>query len=152
MQVANGARVGDDQTVTIDVLTTTRSAHAAHGAGRPGWLSFGLHYVEMLVVMFAGMGILGLVLGMPHDASLEVQALWMTATMTVPMVAWMLFRGHTRRASVEMGAAMIVPVLALLPALWAGLLSADALFDLMHLAMLPTMLGAMLLRRSEYGL
>ncbi len=113
---------------------------------------FGVHYVEMLVVMFAGMGIIGLVMGMPHDSSIEVQALWMTATMIVPMVAWMLIRGHGRRTSAEMGAAMLAPLAILFPALWAGVVSAGAILDLTHLAMLPTMFGVMLLRREAYGL
>src|SRR5215218_8163974 len=59
------------------------------------------HYVEMVVVMFAGM----LVLGLPGEAALQAIGsgtsvlrheapslvfLGMAATMTIPMVAWML--------------------------------------------------------------
>lgn len=51
-----------------------------------------------------------------------------------------------------MGAAMVLPLAALFPMLWTGLLSADAVLDLQHLLMLPAMLGAMLYRRREYGL
>ena len=63
----------------------------------------------------------------------------------------MLFRGHSRLATAEMGAAMLLPLVILFPLSWAGMISADALLDLMHVGMLPAMLGAMLMRRSEYG-
>lgn len=152
MLVVPRRRTGEDHTVTTDASTAAQSPHGVHGGGRRRWLVFSLHVIEMLVVMFAGMGILGLVMGMPHDSPIAVQALWMTATMTVPMVGWMLFRGHSRRASLEMAAAMGSPLLVLLPALGARLTSADAILDLTHVAMLPTMLGAMLIRRTEYGL
>jgi flagellar biosynthetic protein FliP len=126
-------------------------AHSGH-SGHRGWLGFAAHYVEMLVLMFAGMGLLGAVLGMPHSSPVEIQALYMTATMTLPMVGWMLIRGHSRRGAFEMAAAMGAPLALLLPMLWAGAVSADALLDLMHVGMLPTMLAAMLYRRADYGL
>ena len=87
--------------------------------------------------MFAGMGILTAVLGMPHSSPIEIQALFMAATMTVPMVAWMLIRGHSRRGSAEMGAAMVVPLAVLFPMLWTGIIGSHAILDLQHLLMLP---------------
>lgn len=102
--------------------------------------------------MLLGMGLLTAVLGMPHTSPIAVQALYMAGTMTVPMVAWMLIRGHSACAAAEMGAAMVVPLVALFPMLWAGLISGGALLDLQHVLMLPAMLGAMLHRRAEYGL
>jgi hypothetical protein len=119
--------------------------------GRRGWLTFAAHFVEMLIAMFVGMGVLTALLGMSHESPIELQALYMGATMTAPMVGWMLVRGHSRRASAEMAAAMIVPLAALFPMHWAGIISGDALIDLQHVLMIPTMLGAMLLRRTEYG-
>ena len=131
--------------------STIAVPHSGHG-GQRGWLRFALHYVEMLAVMFLGMGVLGAVLGMPHSSPIEAQALYMTATMTLPMVGWMLIRGHSRRGALEMGIAMAAPLAVLFPMLWAGVLSADAVLDLAHVIMLPTMLGAMLYRRTDYGL
>jgi flagellar biosynthetic protein FliP len=127
------------------------SVHAGH-AGRRGWLRFIGHFVEMVVVMLLGMGVLTAVLGMPHTSPVAVQALYMAATMTVPMVGWMLIRRHTPRATIEMGAAMVLPLAVLFPMLGAGRIAGDALLDLQHLLMLPAMLGAMLHRRQEYGL
>src|SRR4029079_3539727 len=63
------------------------------------------HYVEMVIAMFAGM----IVLGLPAEAGLRaigssssdlrvdapaVVFIGMALTMTVPMVAWMRYRGH----------------------------------------------------------
>lgn len=126
--------------------------HSSGHAGRPRWLRFIGHFAEMVVVMLLGMGVLTAVLGMPHWSPIEVQAIYMAVTMTVPMAGWMLIRGHTRRGTAEMAAAMILPVAALFPMLWAGLISGHALLDLQHVLMVPAMLGAMLYRRAEYGL
>lgn len=134
--------------MTAHSIATPRSRHA----DRSGYLRFIGHFVEMLIVMFAGMGVLTAVLGMPHRSPIEVQALFMAATMTVPMVAWMVIRRHSRRTSAEMGAAMVAPLAILFPMLWAALISADAVLDLQHLLMLPAMLAAMVYRRTEYGL
>ena len=89
---------------------------------------------------------------MAHDSPVEVQALFMTATMTVPMSGWMLFRGHSRRGTAEMAAAMVLPLAVLFPMSWAGLISGDALLGLQHVLMLAAMLGAMFYRRTDYGL
>jgi flagellar biosynthetic protein FliP len=135
-------------------VMTTQSIAAPHShhTGRRGYVRFIGHFVEMLIVMFAGMGILTAVLGMPHSSPIEIQALFMAATMTAPMVAWMLIRGHSRRGSAEMGAAMVVPLAVLFPMLWTGLIGSSSILDLQHLLMLPAMLGAMVYRRTEYGL
>ncbi|HEX4982393.1 MAG TPA: hypothetical protein VFV63_11865, partial [Ilumatobacteraceae bacterium] len=76
------------QTIPIGQSGST-AAHAHHAghAGR-GWLAFIGHFAEMVVVMLVGMGLLTALLGMPHDSPIEVQALYMAATMTVPMAGW----------------------------------------------------------------
>src|SRR3954469_8614757 len=89
---------------------------------RTAAVTFVRHYVEMVVVMFAGM----IVLGLPGEAALhamgsgssELQAdapalvfLGMATTMTLPMVAWMRFRGHRWQPTLEMAASMIIPTL-----------------------------------------
>ena len=71
--------------------------------------------------------------------------------MTVPMVAWMRYRGHTRRPSIEMALSMILPTLAVLALLWSGAVTdIGTLLVIEHVVMLPSMLVAMLLRRHEY--
>jgi hypothetical protein len=119
------------------------------------------HYVEMVVVMFAGM----LVLGLSGEAALKalgsgtselrddapaIVFLGMMATMTIPMVAWMRYRGHRWQPTLEMAASMIIPTLVAIVLLAADVLTFDALMGFEHVAMLLGMLVAMLLRVDEY--
>src|SRR4051812_50104400 len=107
------------------MLTKTRTA------------SFLRHYIEMVIVMFAGM----IVLGLPGEAGLhaigsgtsELRAdapalafLGMAFTMTLPMVVWMRHRGHRWQPTLEMAASMVIPTpvaIALLATDVAGLRS-----------------------------
>jgi hypothetical protein len=114
------------------------------------------HYAEMVLAMFLGMAILGFPADRLMDAvgadSDAFMFLGMATTMTVPMVGWMLYRGHGWRANAEMSASMFLPAFAVI-----GLLAADVLTDIgalmviEHVAMLLAMAGAMLLRPAEYA-
>jgi hypothetical protein len=121
---------------------------------------FFLHYVEMVTVMFVGM----FALGMPADmllralgASMHGQhptrmLATMAFTMTAPMVAWMRYRGHAWRPSVEMAASMVVPTLVVLTLLWTGAVTGvGTLMVIEHAAMLAGMLLVMALRPEEYS-
>ena len=117
----------------------------------------------MVAAMFLGMlvlgppaawamGAMGIDWGRLTDDAPALMFLGMATTMTIPMVAWMAYRGHGRRANTEMSAAMFVPTFAVIGMLWAGLLtSLGVLMVVEHVAMLLAMAGAMLLRPSEYA-
>jgi len=121
------------------------------------------HYVEMLIAMFLGMAVLGtpaiLALVAAGVSSAELQSdapavllLGMGITMTVPMVAWMRYRGHGWAASNEMAASMLIPTAGVIGLLGAGLVAdVGTLLMAEHVVMLPSMLVAMLLRRDEYS-
>ena len=121
------------------------------------------HYVEMVVAMFLGMAVLGLPAGWAmgamgidwHQLTDDAPALMfvgMATTMTVPMVAWMMYRGHGLRANAEMSASMFLPTFAVVGVLWADVLTdLGALMVIEHVAMLLAMAGAMLLRPAEYA-
>jgi hypothetical protein len=123
---------------------------------------FGRHYAEMLIAMFLGMAVLGLpvlaALGaagvtsaeLHHDAPAALLIV-MATLMTVPMVAWMRYRGHGWAASNEMAAAMFVPTFAAIALLATGVAGGtETLLTIQHAAMLPAMLVAMLFRLDEY--
>jgi hypothetical protein len=77
--------------------------------------------------------------------------LGMAVTMTVPMVGWMRYRGHGWRANTEMSASMLVPTFAAIALLQASVVDdVGVLLVVEHVAMLLGMLGAMLLRPTEY--
>jgi hypothetical protein len=110
------------------------------------------HYIEMVAAMMAGMAALAAsrsMVDLPDETAVELveMALWMT----VPMVAWMRFRGHAWRVCNEMAAAMLLPAAAALALLATGVVGdSHALVMLEHSVMFPAMLAAMLLRRDEY--
>jgi len=108
------------------------------------------HYLEMVVAMLLGMLVLGLPLATLLHAP-ELELLNMAITMTLPMVAWMRYRGHGWQPVWEMSAAMFVPTFVALGLLWAGSVEDEhTLLMIQHTAMFPLMLLAMLLRPSEY--
>ena len=121
------------------------------------------HYLEMVLAMFIGMGVLftpalfalgaaGVSSAELHDDAPAVMLLGMGVTMTVPMVAWMRYRGHGWAATNEMAASMMIPTAGVIGLLGTGLVADfGALMTLEHVVMLPAMLVAMLHRREEYS-
>jgi hypothetical protein len=121
------------------------------------------HYVEMVVVMMVGMFVLGgaaVALLAPFGVDVSswpseapaLALLGMAVAMGAPMVAWMRYRGHGWTPAWEMGASMFVPGLATVGLLWGGAVTEiDTLFAIEHVAMFPSMLAVMLLRRDEYS-
>jgi hypothetical protein len=125
----------------------------------PSTRHFARHYVEMVVAMFLGMAVLGMPAGWAMGAAgtswselaPAPMLLGMAVTMTVPMVAWMRYRGHGWRANTEMSASMFLPTFAVIALLWAGLVEdIGVVLVVEHVAMLLSMFGAMLLRSAEY--
>ena len=118
------------------------------------------HYVEMLIAMFAGMVVLGgpamVALGAAGVSSAELRSdapaallLGMGITMTVPMVAWMRYRGHHWDRSLEMGAAMIAPAIPLCAVGLAGVIT-GSICGLYCFFSVVAMVGVMVYRRHEY--
>jgi hypothetical protein len=127
---------------------------------RRHWGRFALHYSEMVVAMFAGMGIFAVVeSGILAVAGAEFSytdhpalgSLIMVAYMAAGMGIWMRIRRHGWAGILEMSAVMFAPAVLLFPLLWLGVISAGSLSALMHTLMLPLMLAVMLRRRAEYG-
>lgn len=117
------------------------------------------HYAEMVAAMFIGMfalgkpaGLLFSALGSSTSSDHPVTMLLsMGITMTVPMVAWMRYRGHAWRPINEMAASMLVPTFAAMALAGAGLVNGGSVMVPEHVAMLAGMLIAMVLRRDEYS-
>jgi hypothetical protein len=134
-------------------MQTIRTSRATH---------FARHYVEMVVAMFLGMFVLGAplaaLLGVAgvdvsswQTDARELMLLGMAFTMSVPMAAWMRYRGHGWAPVWEMTASMFVPSFAAIGLLWAGTVNdTDALLYIQHIGMFPSMLVVMLLRLDEY--
>lgn len=116
------------------------------------------HYVEMVVAMAAGMLVLhpAWTLAIAGTAptsvlrSVEVDTIVMATAMSVPMVAWMRYRGHGWAPAWEMSLAMYAGFIVLYPVHWAGVVNDAAVMSYGHVLMLGFMLLPMLLRRHEY--
>ena len=117
---------------------------------------FVVHYVEMVIAMFVGMIVLSLVqegliaasgadrIGRALDGPV-VSLFVMTAYMVIGMGGWMAIRRHPPRHNLEMNAAMVAPLVVVVPLQIAGL---DMMMAL-HLAMFASMLGFMWWRRPR---
>lgn len=123
---------------------------------KPIWI-FVRHYLEMIVAMLLGMALYPLWVMATSDARAEswvhrpdVAGIVMATAMSMPMVAWMVYRGHRALLTVEMVAAMFAGFLVLLPPLWVGAISAATFMVVGHIVMPLLMLLAMLARRGEY--
>ena len=135
---------------------TARLAHIRITHARPRF-HFVRHLVEMMVAMWIGMP-LGRVLfaviygSGSNEAVLQHDVAWtllMALAMTVPMVAVMLYRGHSRRSAGEMAAAMIAPALPFLGLKIGHLISGPIAGPYMCVSMLA-MLALIVYRRREY--
>ncbi|TQS27712.1 hypothetical protein FLW16_19060 [Microbispora sp. KK1-11] len=115
-----------------------------------------MHYLEMVVAMFAGMFALGLLwsavgIEPAYARDPELAYLLMAFDMSAGMAVWMRVRGHAWAPILEMCGAMFAPVVPLFPLLWLGLIDGMGLMVAAHVAMFPLMLAAMLRRRDEYA-
>jgi hypothetical protein len=121
------------------------------------------HLLEMIVVMMLGMCVLGAAWGAFHEIVfgsafadawrdyVGLAALAMAFNMTVPMVLWMRYRGHSWERGGEMATAMNLPLLPLLLLYSLDLIAAQAVLGLQMMLMIPAMVLAMLLRKDEYS-
>jgi hypothetical protein len=121
-----------------------------------GW-RFTRHLLEMVVAMMAGMAVLGVAiwaLGEPPGYSnLLVEYALMGASMDAPMVAWMRHRGHSWSDGLEMTAAMLAPMFALVLPVKLGVvgLTGHSLMMLTHVAMIGGMIALMIYRFDRYA-
>jgi hypothetical protein len=115
------------------------------------------HLVEMFVAMWIGMP-LGRVLfaaffgSASNEAVRQHDVAWtliMAFAMTAPMVAVMLYRGHSRRGAAEMAAAMIAPALPFV-ALKIGHMSTGPVSGAYMGASMVAMIALIVYRRSDY--
>ena len=124
------------------------------------WLRFTRHLLEMVVAMIAGMAVLGVAIGLlgepPGYSDLLFRYGLMGAFMSAPMVAWMRHRGHPWSDGLEMTAAMLVPMFALVFPVELGVaryvpgLTQGSLPLLSHVAMIGGMASLMVYRWDRY--
>jgi hypothetical protein len=138
------------------------AGHDEHPSSRTrGHVSpFWRHFLEMLGIMVAGMiaagaiflSVVGLKTWDEITFVYPTQALLaMAVGMTVPMVAWMLYRGMGWRNSYEMALAMVLPVIPFLCLVWFGVTQSAQCAAYCAVTVFA-MLGLMHYRKSEYSM
>ncbi|MGZ4409812.1 MAG: hypothetical protein ACXVY6_13680 [Gaiellaceae bacterium] len=128
--------------------------HITHAGTR---FHFVRHLVEMMVAMWIGMplgrAIFAAVYGSASDGAVrEHDIAWtllMAVAMTVPMVAVMLYRRHSRRSAGEMAAAMIAPALPFVALKVAHVITAPVAGPYMGVSVVA-MIALIVYRRREY--
>jgi hypothetical protein len=123
-------------------------------------LRFARHFFEMCIAMCVGFAIGDAIYFLVAGAfgydkpfnDLPVLSLFVvTFNMTVPMVLWMRYRGHSWERGGEMAIAMNLPLLPLLLLYSRDLIPAQAVLGLQMMLMIPAMVLAMLYRKDEYS-
>ena len=114
------------------------------------------HLIEMYAVMQIGMVLAPLVFAIATDSTVTdareqhpvAFLIVMGLGMTVPMVAWMLHRGHSWRSAGEMAAVMLAPAVPLIGLQLAGVIGASgcAYMSMSTIAMVALIIH----RRAEY--
>lgn len=121
---------------------------------------FWRHFLEMFTAMIVGMIATGAVfiavVGLKTWDEVTTQyatqsLLAMAAGMTLPMVAWMLYRGMGWKNASEMAAVMILPVIPFLCLVWFGVTKSAQCGAYCAVTVLA-MLALMGYRRREYSM
>jgi cytochrome bd-type quinol oxidase subunit 2 len=133
------------------LITETSNAHTG------SWFRLARHLVEMFLAMMIGMMVGGFLLAAAVGASVpetrrEHAVAWvvvMAFDMTVPMVAVMLYRGHSFRSAGEMAAAMVIPAVPIVACQLSHLVSGNVGNAYMPVSMVA-MVALIVYRRAEY--
>jgi hypothetical protein len=117
--------------MTTSVIPT--AIQSKHSSSTPSFAAqagrFVLHFLEMQIPMGLGMFVYAVLIrqlraspsyAVVFQRGSALSILLDGLLMTVPMVVWMILRGHDRRHSLEMGASMIVPGIAIILLGWVG--------------------------------
>lgn len=120
-------------------------------------MRFARHLGEMIVAMWVGMplgrGLFAVLFGSASNAAVHQHdvawTLLMAFAMTVPMVAVMLYRGHSARGAGEMAAVMVAPALPLVVLELAHVIGGPVAGPYMGVSMVA-MIALMVYRRREY--
>jgi hypothetical protein len=122
---------------------------------------FAMHFFEMCMVMCLGAISLSLLVfgaaallgytDLPQRAP-ELTVLIIAINLSLPMAAWMRFRGMAWRPTLEMSGSTMVAGLLLIAAYWLGIIAQSSLMGLQTgLLACPLMLAVMLVRFPLYS-
>jgi hypothetical protein len=148
------------QTPVLSREDLPKSVEVVHQQHKRRISPFWRHFLEMLAAMVVGMiatgaiflSVVGLKTWDEVTTRYPTQALLaMAVGMSVPMVAWMLYRGMGWKNSYEMAAAMVLPVIPFLCLVWFDITKSAQCGWYCALTVV-SMLALMRYRQSEYAM
>lgn len=142
-----------------ETLTARSPASTSDRFVRPAG-RFALHLAEMCIAMCVGAIALSVVVF--EGASLIgfkdlvnthplLSAFILAINLSVPMVAWMRFRGMDWRSTLEMSGATMAVGILLIALAWFGIIARASAFEWLRSLACPIMLAVMLLRFNLYS-
>jgi hypothetical protein len=151
-----GADSTANKGVSVMVMTPKAATGPLGGSAHLG-SHFWRHFAEMFGVMVGGMiasaAVFLTIVQMTWDEATRehpmASLLVIAAGMTIPMAAWMLYRGMGSRNTGEMSAAMALPAIPFLCLVWFGVTDSAFCGPYCILAIVG-MLALMLWRRAAY--
>jgi hypothetical protein len=153
---ARAAAVDPAQQMPAPHALTPQVEHTRKQRISPFWR----HFLEMFAAMAIGMVTAGAVVmtitGLKTWDQVTIQyptqaLVAMAAGMSIPMAAWMLYRGMGRKNTSEMAAAMVLPVLPFLCLVWFGVTKSAQCGGYCAVTIVA-MLALMRYRRSQYSM
>lgn len=144
------------------VVQITRTMEGTPVRGRPiteaakRACRFGIHLMEMCIVMCVGLGLLlgtAAVLGFAdfRQRAPELWALLAATVLAASMVAWMRFRGMEWRPTLEMAGSAIAAGSLMIVGHWLGVVPASALIGSVCGVACAAMIAVMLFRFRLYS-
>ena len=143
--------------------THTKQVNSSHSVQVPGVAArtgyFLWHFVEMCLTMCIGGIALNVLffwgaaqIGYPDlfERFPEFSLLLIGINLALPMIAWMRFRGHDWRPTLEMASTSIILVILLIGAAWLGIISRSSQLELLKRFACAVMLIPMLFRLDLY--
>ena len=118
------------------------------------------HVLEMCLVMCAAAIVLNVIFFegawlFGHDdlrgTAPVLSSLFLTASLTVPMIVWMRFRKHDWQATIEMGASTVALAFVLFAGAAVQLIAVTDVFDMITRLACLAMIGVMLVRYDYYS-
>jgi len=127
---------------------------AAFGFPNPllGLVAYGMVMCAGAIILSVGFFGSAALVGYPDlvRQAPEFSTLVLAINLTLPMVAWMRFRNHEWRPTLEMGGATMALGIALIAAGWLGIIPASDMFEWEKSLACPVMFIAMLFRLDLY--
>ena len=138
-------------------VSSAQKVHVPGAVARAGY--FVWHLIEMCLAMCIG-GIPLIILffvgaakiGYPDlfQQSPELSVLVVGFILSLPMTAWMRFRGHDWQSTLEMASTTLILAILLVGLGWLGILARDSLFGWLTRFACPIMIIPMLFRLEMY--